>query len=392
MPGTTASSAPSTSPQFSRRSALGMGLGAAAALALPAQHASAATAVGGARLAASGVQVRRGTGAPKLPELAAKAWLVADNDSGEVLASYQAHRALPPASTLKMLFADTVLPTFGHDLKHRVTAEDLAGIPAGSSLVGVQAGTTYTVDQLWQGVFLRSGNDAVHVLASMYGGVDKTVAAMQARAKDLQAGDTHVVSPDGFDHKGQLSSAYDLTLFARAGLKSDDFRGYCATKVADFPAGGGKTFQIQNTDRLLTGLGIAAYDGLIGVKNGYTSHAGNTFTGAATRNGRTLLVTVMHPKSGYEAVYRETAALLDWGFAAGGKVSSVGELVTPLSEQPKPSASPAAGAPGASSANRPTEHGEGWALGGSAAIAALAGGSLFALRHRGKPAGRRRRG
>ncbi|MFJ8820235.1 D-alanyl-D-alanine carboxypeptidase family protein [Streptomyces sp. NPDC102467] len=400
MPGTTASSASTAStassgiPQFSRRSALGMGLGTAAALALPAQRASAATtatAVGGARLAASGVQVRRGAGAPKLPRLAAKAWLVADNDSGEVLASYQAHRALPPASTLKMLFAGTVLPTFGHDLKHRVTAEDLAGIPAGSSLVGIQAGTTYTVDQLWQGVFLRSGNDAVHVLASMYGGVDKTVAAMQARADDLQAGDTHVVSPDGFDHKGQVSSAYDLTLFARAGLKNADFRGYCATKVADFPAGGGKTFQIQNTDRLLTGQGIAAYEGLIGVKNGYTSHAGNTFTGAATRNGRTLLVTVMHPAPGYEAVYRETAALLDWGFAAGTKVSAVGELVTPLSEQPKSSASPAAGAPGASSSDRPTEHTEGWALGGSAAIAALAGGSLFALRRRGKPSGRRRR-
>ncbi|GAA2321718.1 serine hydrolase [Streptomyces kunmingensis] len=390
MPGTTASS---NCPQMSRRSALGMGLGTAASLALSAPHASAASsAIGGERLAAAGVQVRRGAGAPKLPKLAAKAWLVADNDSGDVLASYGAHRSLPPASTLKMLFADTVLPQFAHDLRHRVTAEDLADIPAGSSLVGIQAGTTYTVHQLWQGVFLRSGNDAVHVLASMYGGVDKTVAAMQARAKDLQAGDTHVASPDGFDHKGQVSSAYDLTLFARAGLKNDDFRGYCATKVAEFPAGDGKTFQIQNTDRLLTGQGIAAYEGLIGVKNGYTSHAGNTFTGAATRDGRTLLVTVMHPKSGYEAVYQETVALLDWGFAASGKVSAVGELVTPLSEQPKSSSSsPAPGAPGASSAPRPAEHDQGWALGGSAAVAALAGGSLLALRRRGKPSGRRRK-
>ncbi|WP_428952739.1 D-alanyl-D-alanine carboxypeptidase family protein [Streptomyces sp. cg35] len=380
---------PSPSPQFSRRTALGMGLGAAAALALPAQRASAATAVGGARLAAPGVQVARGAGAPKLPKLNAKAWLVADHDSGEVLASFDAHRALPPASTLKMLFADTVLPEFAHGLEHKVTAEDLAGIPAGSSLVGIQAGTTYTVHQLWQGVFLRSGNDAVHVLASMYGGVDKAVAAMQARAEDLQAGDTHVVSPDGFDHKGQVSSAYDLTLFARAGLKNDDFRGYCATKVADFPAGGGKTFQIQNTDRLLTGQGVAAYQGLIGVKNGYTSHAGNTFTGAATRKGRTLLVTVMHPASGYEAVYEETAALLDWGFAAGSTVSAVGELVTPLSEQPKKSASPAAGAPAVVSSGT-ARHGEGWALGGSAAVAAVAGGGLLALRRRARPTGRRR--
>ncbi|MGW2344559.1 D-alanyl-D-alanine carboxypeptidase family protein [Streptomyces sp. NPDC001661] len=379
MPGTTpsASSAPVT-----RRAALGIGAGAAAALALPAPSAS----------AASSVQVRYRAGAPRLPRLAAKAWLIADNDSGEVLASYNGHRRLPPASTLKMLFADTVLPKFDSTLKHKVTAEDLADIPFGSSLVGVQAGTTYSVHQLWQGVFLRSGNDAVHVLANMNGGVDKTVAQMQARAKDLQANDTHVVSPDGFDHPGQVSSAYDLTLFARAGLKNDDFRGYCATKVADFPAGGSKTFQIQNTDRLLTGEGVTPYEGLIGVKNGYTSHAGNTFTGAATRGGRTLLVTVMHPKSGYEAVYEETAALLDWGFAAANKVRPVDELATPLSEQPKPTREPrVAGAGPATSSTSGGTHGDDWALGGSAALAALAGGGLLALRRRAKPTGRRRK-
>ncbi|WP_425830359.1 D-alanyl-D-alanine carboxypeptidase family protein [Streptomyces fractus] len=386
MPGSTSSS------HVTRRTALGLGAGAAAALALPAQTASAASsAVGGARLAASGVQVRRGAGAPKLPKLAAKAWLIADNDSGEVLASYNGHRPLPPASTLKMLFADTVLPKFEHTMRHKVTAEDLADIPFGSSLVGVQAGTTYSVHQLWQGVFLRSGNDAVHVLASMNGGIDKTVAQMQARAKDLQANDTHVVSPDGFDHRGQVSSAYDLTLFARAGLKNDDFRGYCATKVADFPAGGSKTFQIQNTDRLLTGQGVTPYEGLIGVKNGYTSHAGNTFTGAATRGGRTLLVTVMHPKSGYEAVYEETAALLDWGFAAANKVRPVGELVTPLSERPKSTRAPHVAGAGPAASTSTGSHGDDWALGGSMALAALAGGGLLALRRRAKPTGRRRR-
>jgi D-alanyl-D-alanine carboxypeptidase (penicillin-binding protein 5/6) len=143
---------------------------------------------------------------------------------------------------------------------------------------------------------------------------------------------------------------------------------------------------------------VAAYQGLIGVKNGYTSHAGNTFTGAATRGGRTLLVTVMHPKSGYEAVYEETAALLDWGFAAAGKADPVGTLVTPLSEQPKGAAAAkpgagAAGAAGAPVAASATSHTDDWAFGGSAAVALLAGGGLLALRRRGRerPSGRRRR-
>jgi serine-type D-Ala-D-Ala carboxypeptidase (penicillin-binding protein 5/6) len=368
---------------LTRRAVLGL-TAAAVPLAAAAPASAATTVVGGARLAHAGIQVSGVTGLPK--KLTAGAWLVADHDSGEVLASFAAHRRLAPASTLKMLFADTVLKKFDRTERYTVTDADLADIPAGSSLVGIKPGITYTVDQLWHGVFLRSGNDAVHVLAHMNGGVAKTVAEMQAKAEDLQALDTHVVSPDGFDHKGQLSSAYDLTLFARHGLKNADFRAYCATRTADFPAGGKKTFQIQNTDRLLTGAwGVKTYDGLIGVKNGYTSHAGNTFTGAATRGGRTLLVTVMHPRSGYNAVYEETAALLDWGFERAAAAKAVGTLVEPLSEGGKKvtptrkAVQAAAGAPGTAS-GEPSP----WRLleGAAGTVALLAGGAWTLRRRR----------
>lgn len=352
----------------------------AALLAPGAAPASAATptAVGGERLGLDGVQVRPG-GAPELPRVEAQAWLVADLDSGDVLAAYRSHRPLAPASTLKMLFADTVLPKFTKDEKHRVTAADLAGIPEGSSLVGVEAGTTYTVDQLWQGVFLRSGNDAVHVLSSMNGGVPATVREMGRKATDLQALDTRVVSPDGYDHPGQVSSAYDLTLFARHGLKNPDFRTYCSTRIAEFPARGGKSFQIQNTDRLL-----GVYQGMIGVKNGYTTHAGNTFTGAATRGGRTLLVTVMHPAVGYDAVYKDSAALLDWGFDAAGKATPVGTLVEPLSEGGGPKGSAAAVRPKGTTAKAGGDaSGSSWPLLGAAGgLAALLAGGAVVLRNR----------
>ncbi|RZU37734.1 D-alanyl-D-alanine carboxypeptidase (penicillin-binding protein 5/6) [Streptomyces sp. BK022] len=337
--------------------------------------------MGGERLGLGGVQVRA-AGLPK--KLTAQAWLVADRDTGEVLASYNAHRRLAPASTLKMLFADTVLPKFAPEQRYRVTEADLADIPSGSSLVGVQAGTTYTVEQLWQGVFLRSGNDAVHVLSHMNGGIARTVAEMQARAEYLHALDTHVVSPDGFDHPGQISSAYDLTLFARAGLENPDFRRHCGTRTADFPAGGKKTFQIQNTDRLLTGAwGLRPYAGLLGVKNGYTSHAGNTFTGAATRGGRTLLVTVMHPAEGSNAVYEQTAALLDWGFGAGRAAQPVGLLAAPggtkgsrptVSPLPKEHSAHASATPPGPSPLRLAE--------GAAGTAALLGAGAWAILRR----------
>ncbi|MGW2960140.1 D-alanyl-D-alanine carboxypeptidase family protein [Streptomyces sp. NPDC001220] len=385
------------SSRLTRRAVFGLTAAAlplSAATTASATTASATTAVGGERLARGGVQVRGATGLPK--KITAHAWLLADCASGEVLASYDAHRRLAPASTLKMLFADTVLKKFERTERYRVKDSDISDVPAGSSLVGIKPGITYTVEQLWQGVFLRSGNDAVHVLAHMNGGIAKTVAEMQARAADLQALDTHVVSPDGFDHPGQLSSAYDLTLFARHGLKDDDFRGYCGTRTADFPAGGKKTFQIQNTDRLLTGSwGLGVYKGLFGVKNGYTSHAGNTFTGGATRGGRTLLVTVMHPDSGSNAVYEETAALLDWGFGRGSSAQPVGTLVDPLSEggaSASPSPGTAKGAAGAAGTGAAAGSGSSgpspWRLAeGGAGTLALLGAGAWALRRRRRAVG-----
>ncbi|WP_326605378.1 D-alanyl-D-alanine carboxypeptidase [Streptomyces sp. NBC_01799] len=300
--------------------------------------------VGGSRLGLVGTQVDLGPDAPVLPkDLTGRSWIVADAESGEVLASHNSHWRLPPASTLKMLFADTVMDApelQPKTLKHKVTNKDLADVGEGSSLVGVKERLTYTVHDLWLGVFLRSGNDAVHVLSSMYGGVPRTVTAMQEHAEELQALDTHVVSPDGYDSPGQVSSAYDLTLFARSGLQKEDFREYCSTATAEFPGekkAGKKreAFQIQNTNRLLTGdVGVEPYKGIAGVKNGYTTHAGNTFTGVAERNGKVLLVTVMNPKSDERhAVYKEAASLLDWGFDAAGKVTPVGELVPPKSAQ-----------------------------------------------------------
>ncbi|WP_329216655.1 D-alanyl-D-alanine carboxypeptidase [Streptomyces sp. NBC_01485] len=362
---------PRSSPRPSRRSLLAV----------------AATAPLAAPLAAPS---RAGTAAPPA-KLTARAWLLADHDSGEVLASYRPHLRVAPASTLKMLFADTLLGSFERTERYTVTDADLAGVPSGSSLVGVKAGITYTVEQLWQGVFLRSGNDAVQVLARMNGGVAKTVAEMQARAADLQALDTHVVSPDGYDHKGQLSSAYDLALFARHGLKNADFRAYCGTRTARFPAGGGKTFEIENTDRLLSGtLGVTPYPGMIGVKNGYTSNAGNTFTGAATRAGRTLVVTVLHPDSGHNAVYEETATLLDWGFAQGSSARAAGTLAEPLSEggtRVSRSGEGDGDAPHAGSQASSADDGSrgpgGWGvLGGAGGVVALAAGAAYALRRR----------
>ncbi|GAA2770873.1 D-alanyl-D-alanine carboxypeptidase family protein [Streptomyces showdoensis] len=280
-----------------------------------------------ARLDRSGTQVEALRGAPGLPSVSALSWVVADATTGEVLAARDAHRPLPPASTLKTLFALTALPRHDGGERHTVKDEELTGIGEGSSLVGVKEGYTYKVSDLWNGVFLSSGNDAVHVLAAMNGGWESMTRQMQEKARALGARDTHVVSPDGYDAPGQVSSAYDLAVFGRAGLQDPQFTRYCSTRYADFPAGSW-SYGIANTNRLLTGAdGVARYPGLIGIKNGYTSGAGNTLVVGARRGARTLVVSVMNPQGGGGfAVYEEARELLDWGFEAAGRVRPVGSL------------------------------------------------------------------
>ncbi|MFC9586131.1 D-alanyl-D-alanine carboxypeptidase family protein [Streptomyces yangpuensis] len=373
--------------------------GPAKAPAAPAPPASMST-VGGSLLGQPGTQVNLLPGAPALPtNLTGRSWIVADAESGEVLAAYNAHWRLPPASTMKMLFADTLLPGLPKEQVHKVTDADMDGVGPGSSLVGVKEDHEYSVHDLWLGVFLRSGNDAVHVLSAMNGGVEKTVKDMQAHAEELQALDTHVVSPDGYDAPEQVSSAYDLTLIARSGLQKQDFREYCGTASAKFPGlqEPGKPrdyFEIQNTNRLMTGAGgISPYKGIAGVKNGNTTMAGSTFTGAAQQGSRKLLVTVMNPGAGgANSVYEETAALFDWGFAAAGKVKPVGELVPPKSADTSPHGSPAQSHENNPSANGIVPGGGvGTALGvAGGALAVLAGGAYVVNRR--WPRGRRSRG
>nr|WP_079071241.1 serine hydrolase [Streptomyces yokosukanensis] len=353
----------------------------------PAPPAPRAAMPGPSLLYLSGTHVRLRRGAPQVPEVSALSWVVADATTGEVLAANDAHRRLPPASTLKTLFALTVLPKLPATMNHTVHNEELADIGAGSSLVGIQAGSSYQVADLWRGVFLSSGNDAVHVLAALNGGWAATTAQMQTEARSLGALDTHVVSPDGYDADGQVSSAFDLAVFGRTGLGNHDFAHYCSTAEAMFPAAGW-SFGIRNTNKLLTGAGgVQRYPGLIGIKNGYTTKAGNTLVAAARRDGRTLLVTVMNPQEAGSTVYDEARGLLDWGFGAAGRVDPVGSL-DGLRAKPRPrQTSPAA--PVVAAASKSAD-GTDWSLPAVAAGLSGLGAAAVVLRLRARGSRTRR--
>jgi D-alanyl-D-alanine carboxypeptidase (penicillin-binding protein 5/6) len=274
--------------------------------------------VGGPQLASHGIVANSAPGVPALPAVPASGWLVADLDTGNVLAAGDAHGEYAPASTLKVLTALVVIPRLSPARVLTATSEQVA---VDGTKVGVVPHHAYTVDMLLQGMLAVSGNDTARVLAGALGGDTAVEALMNAKAQDLQAYDTHAASVTGLDAVGQRTSAYDLALIGRAGLDLPSFRKYVATTRSTFVGRGVPPFAIQNHNPLL-----GNYPGTYGVKNGYTDAARASYIGAAVRNGHHLIVTMIHADPDFRL---PAEALLDWGFAADGKVQPIGTLVGP---------------------------------------------------------------
>jgi len=297
--------------------------------------------VGGERLATPGLILPEGVAPP--PALTAMTWLIADLDTGAVLAACGPHEYATPASVLKLLLAATMLPKLDPRQIVTVTAADLA-IKRGTSLVGLVEGGRYSVETLWLGLLLQSGNDAANVLARLGGGAAGPAGGVQAmndEALRLGAFQTHAVTPSGLDGPGQFTSAYDLALIARACFANETFRRYTLTKRAQMPAQPPKYpkgFQIQNENKLIFNYPVA-----LGGKTGFTDLARHTYVGAAERGGRRLVVTLLGGEPRPLRGWQQGAKLLDWGFTLPPN-ASVGRLVDPgevsPNSRPVPNPSP----------------------------------------------------
>jgi serine-type D-Ala-D-Ala carboxypeptidase (penicillin-binding protein 5/6) len=280
---------------------------------------------GGAALATPGLALP--PGAPPPPVVGAHSWVVADLDTGAVLGACAAHDGHPPASVQKLLLAETMLPKLDPTQVVEVVPDDM-NFDKGSSLVGLVAGGHYTVETLWYGLLLKSGNDTANVIARLGGGDQAGgVALMNQEAHRLGADDTHAVSTSGVDRPDQFTSAYDLALIARADFARDDFRRYDSTltwQIPPQPPQDPRGFQIQNENLLLT-----RYPGGVGGKTGFTDLARHTYVGIAERGGRRLVVTMLDAEAYPVRSWQQGAALLDWGFGLGTDATAVGHLVTP---------------------------------------------------------------
>jgi D-alanyl-D-alanine carboxypeptidase (penicillin-binding protein 5/6) len=286
--------------------------------------------VGGVRLRSRGLVLP--TGAPALPAgLTAQAWVLVDLDTGNVLAARDPHGRYQPASIQKTLTSVTLIPLLPGDRRIKATA---AEADTEGSHAGLVAGGTYTIDQLFSGLLLVSGNDAAMALADAAGGVAHTVDLMNAKARELSAYDTFIQTPSGLDGWQQLTSAYDMALFLRAALALPRFAGYDRQPSAVLPLqtvnGYGPVTMVNQNEQFLTTV-----PGALVAKTGYTDAALHTFVGAIERNGRRLGVVFLRAQRWPTDQWQQATALANWGFALPPGTPIVGQLAAP---QPTPPA------------------------------------------------------
>lgn len=278
-----------------------------------------ATPVGGEALSGCGVIVAAGT--PPLPtDVSAEAWLVADLDSGDVIAARDPHGRHRPASVIKIL---TAMAAINELPLNQVIDGTPEAADAEGTKVGVKAGGRYTVSDLLHGLLMYSGNDAANALAGALGGMDPALGKLNTLAAKLGARDTRVATPSGLDGPGMSTSAYDVGLFSRYAFNNPVFADIAATREYQFPDFAGNPYPVENDVKLLYN-----YPGAIGGKTGYTDDARQTFVGAANRDGRRLVAVLLRGTREPIAPWEQTARLLDYGFATAPG-TKIGTLIEP---------------------------------------------------------------
>jgi D-alanyl-D-alanine carboxypeptidase (penicillin-binding protein 5/6) len=253
-------------------------------------------AVGAAALAASAAALPP-------PSVTARAVLVGNGATGDLLYGVRQAQKVPIASITKVMTALVVLENADPD--DIVTV----GGPAptvGGSTIGLRAGERLSVRDLLTAALVQSANDAAYALAYHVGegSVPRFVSLMNRKARELGLRDTRFARPDGLDTAGHHSSARDLFKLARVAMHKPLFRKLVRIRTTTIP--GGRV--LRNWNDLLF-----EYGGTIGVKTGHTSGAGWSQVAAARRNGITLYAILLggQSRSGRNA---DLVEMLEWGF------------------------------------------------------------------------------
>lgn len=246
-------------------------------------------------------------------DLPVKSSILVEAETGQTLFEKNPHEKLPPASIVKLM---TMLVVMEELKEGKIKPTDQIKVSKraanmGGSQVFLQAGEEFTLEEMMKAITIASANDASLAVAEFINGSEEAfVETINEKAKRLGMNDsvfvnTHGLPPGRGQTEQNLTSAYDLSLVARELVKYPLILQWCSMRQEKFR--GGK-FILTNTNKLINN-----YDGMDGLKTGYTEEAGFCLVATAKRGDRRLISVVLGAESNKER-FAETARLLDYGF------------------------------------------------------------------------------
>ena len=246
------------------------------------------------------------------PRVHARAYLVEDGITGQVLARYHDRARVPVASLTKLM---TVLLTVERTKPSDVVTVAPGAAAVGESSIDLRPGDKLTVRELLEGALIQSANDAADALAYYVGKGDEArfVAMMNRRARELGLRDTHYVRPDGLDASGHVSSAHDVTKLARLLMRRPIVRAIVRQQRATIA--GGRVLHTWNDL-------LATFPGVFGVKTGHTSAAGWNEVASLDRRGVIVYGTILGSP---DRATRNTdlTALLRWALSRYRRIAVI---------------------------------------------------------------------
>jgi D-alanyl-D-alanine carboxypeptidase len=238
------------------------------------------------------------------PRVLARAAVLADESTGQVLFDRAARQPRAMASTTKVMTALLTLER----LDQRLVVVIGTGPPrVGEESLRLRRGERLTVRQLLLGLLVKSANDAGVALAEAVDGSEAAfVRRMNRRAAELRLAATHYVTPYGLDRTGHRTSARDLARLWETAMRRADFRALVATREVRLPGGPLRLRRFVNSNQLL-----GAYRWTVGGKTGYTNLAGRCLVASASRGGRRLVAVAL----GSPDAFADVRALFEYGFS-----------------------------------------------------------------------------
>lgn len=224
-------------------------------------------------------------------DIKSESGIIMEASTGKILFDKNMDEQKSPASMTKIM---TMLLTVEAIESGKISLEDEVNISANASKMGgsqvyLEENSTATVEMLLKSIAIGSANDASVAVAEKIGGTESNfVNMMNKRAKELGAVNTTFKNPHGLDEEGHLTTAHDLALIARELIKHEEILKLTSTYETTITHKNGKSLWLVNTNKL-----IKFYNGLDGLKTGFTDNAGYCLTGTMLRNDMRLITVTM---------------------------------------------------------------------------------------------------